>query len=324
MSKILRIGTRDSQLAVWQATWVHELLKAAGIASELVYIKSEGDLDTVTPIYALGVQGVFTRSLDAALLNNRIDLAVHSMKDVPTQMAQGVRQAAVLPRASAQDIIVYKDDADLEALGYSQWGWNRPQQGKEFTVATGSIRRAAQWLHRFPHHRIDSLRGNVNTRMRKLEESAWNGAIFAAAGLERIHIRPEKSIDLTWMIPAPAQGAIMVACRTEDEEAAAACVPLNDRNTEICTGVERDFLTALSGGCSMPISALATINDGFVTMQGNILQPDGQFKIDVVKSAPVSEAGTLGAQAARSIIYQGGDAIIRNIREKGPATHDEA
>ncbi|RYY61756.1 MAG: hydroxymethylbilane synthase, partial [Chitinophagaceae bacterium] len=119
MARTLRIGTRDSQLAVWQATLVQDLLKEKGIASELVYIKSEGDIDTVTPLYALGVQGVFTRSLDAALLSGRIDIAVHSMKDVPTQLAQGIVENAVLERASTKDIFVYKTEADLASLGYA-------------------------------------------------------------------------------------------------------------------------------------------------------------------------------------------------------------
>src|SRR5215211_2907335 len=139
MPKILRIGTRDSQLAVWQATLVQSLLKEAGIASELVYMKSEGDIDTVTPLYALGVTGVFTKTLDAALLNNCIDLAVHSMKDVPTQMAQGIQQAAVLKRASYKDIFVYKHSADF-LNDFSSVA----------TIATGSVRRIAQWLNRYP------------------------------------------------------------------------------------------------------------------------------------------------------------------------------
>src|SRR5215211_24873 len=137
MPKILRIGTRDSQLAVWQATLVQSLLKEAGIASELVYMKSEGDIDTVTPLYALGVQGVFTKTLDAALLSNRIDIAVHSMKDVPTQLAQGIQQAAVLKRASYKDIFVYKHSADFLNDVHS-----------EAVIATSSIRRIAQWLNK--------------------------------------------------------------------------------------------------------------------------------------------------------------------------------
>src|SRR5215831_9137001 len=124
MSKVLRIGTRDSQLAVWQATLVQDLLKQAGVASELVYMKSEGDVDTVTPLYALGVTGVFTKTLDAALLGNRIDIAVHSMKDVPVQLAQGIQQAAVLTRASTKDIFVYKKDSDLDTLGFVNGQWS--------------------------------------------------------------------------------------------------------------------------------------------------------------------------------------------------------
>src|SRR3954469_12465297 len=124
MSRVLRIGTRDSELAVWQATLIQSSLLRFGFSSELVYMKSEGDLDTVTPLYALGVQGVFTKTLDAALLTNRIDLAVHSMKDVPTQLAQGIQQAAVLQRASSKDILVYKDPADLDALGYNNGQWS--------------------------------------------------------------------------------------------------------------------------------------------------------------------------------------------------------
>src|SRR4051794_1224122 len=185
----LRIGTRDSQLAVWQATLVQGLLKEAGVLSELVYMKSEGDVDTVTPLYALGVTGVFTKTLDAALLNEHIDIAVHSMKDVPTQLAQGIQQAAVLKRASYKDIFVYSHSADF---------LNDPN-GKA-TIATSSIRRIAQWLNRYPNHKIENLRGNVNTRLRKLQENNWNGAIFAAAGLERIDLRPKNSLDLEWML----------------------------------------------------------------------------------------------------------------------------
>ena len=146
MQPILRIGTRDSQLAVWQATLVQDLLKKNGVASELVYMKSEGDVDTVTPLYALGVTGVFTKTLDAALLNHRIDIAVHSMKDVPTQLAQGIQQAAVLPRASTKDILVYKKDSDLEKIGYADGQWKEDFPASSLTIATGSVRRIAPHL----------------------------------------------------------------------------------------------------------------------------------------------------------------------------------
>jgi len=322
MSKILRIGTRDSQLAVWQATWVHNLLKDAGLASELVYIKSEGDLDTVTPLYALGVQGVFTKALDSALLAGRIDLAVHSMKDVPTQLAQGISQSAVLPRASTSDILVYKNDEDLQALGYDGSAWNAVTP-PAMTIATGSIRRTAQWLNRYPGHHIDNLRGNVNTRLRKLSESVWTGAIFAAAGLERIHLRPETSVDLDWMLPAPAQGAVVVVCRENDDYALDACRSFNDETTALCTAIERDFLRTLMGGCSTPISALAAVEDGQVVLKGNIVRPDGSHRIDIEERAAAADAATLGERAARKLLHEGGDAIIGSLRQKGPATHGQ-
>ncbi|MEO7530635.1 MAG: hydroxymethylbilane synthase, partial [Sediminibacterium sp.] len=239
MDKIVRIGTRDSQLAVWQATLVKEQLHQQGIASELVYIKSEGDIDLVTPLYELGVQGIFTQTLDAALLNKRIDIAVHSMKDVPTLLAKGIIQAAVLPRASYKDILVYKGDEKqiLEALELKNKSTLNIQH-PTFLIATSSIRRKAQWLHRYPNHTIENLRGNVNTRLRKVAESTWNGAIFAAAGLERIGLRPENSLELEWMLPAPAQGAIMIACRGEDTHSKEACALLNDDATALCTKIE--------------------------------------------------------------------------------------
>src|SRR5215510_6679869 len=211
MNKVFRIGTRESQLAVWQATQVQNLLSQHGFAADLVYIKSEGDIDLKTPLYEMGVQGIFTRSLDIALLNNRIDIAVHSLKDVPTQLPAGIATAAILQRASYKDLIVYNGDSPF-TIGDSP-----------MTIATSSIRRKAQWLNRYPHHTIENLRGNVNTRLQKLADSHWNGAIFAAAGLERIGLRPAQSIDLNWMLPAPAQGAIAVVCRHNDQHAFEAC-----------------------------------------------------------------------------------------------------
>jgi hydroxymethylbilane synthase len=323
MKNALRIGTRDSQLAVWQATLVKDQLSKQGIASELVFIKSEGDIDLVTPLYELGVQGIFTQTLDAALLNNRIDIAVHSMKDVPTQPAKGIVQAAVLPRASYKDILVYKgDEKDLfEALGIVS-GESSVVSGSltihhsPLTIATSSIRRKAQWLHRYPGHTIENLRGNVNTRLRKVAESNWNGAIFAAAGLERIDLRPENSIELDWMLPAPAQGAIMIVCREEDHFSKEACAPLHDDATALCTKIERDFLRALLGGCATPISALAEWKEGSIVFSGNILSVDGKEKIDIELDLPSSQSDDLGYKAA-TIINKGADKIVNAIRNAG-------
>ena len=324
MSRLLRIGTRDSQLAVWQATRVQELLQQRGVASELVYMKSEGDVDTVTPLYALGVQGVFTKTLDAALLNNRIDIAVHSMKDVPTQLAQGIQQAAVLERASTKDIFVYKEDADLAALGYQDGKWSAAIPAHQpFTIGTGSVRRIAQWLHRYPQHKVENLRGNVNTRLQKTAANNWNGAIFAAAGLERIGLRPQRAVDLDWMLPAPAQGAIMIVCREGDNEAFDSCAPLNHDDTALCTLLERSFLKALMGGCSTPISALATIEDGTVQFSGNIVSPDGSTLLHTKMDARRKEAAGLGTTAAAHIISQGGAAIVESIRKNGLEDHGQ-
>lgn len=333
--RMLRIGTRESQLAVWQATLVQDLLRQHNISSELVYIKSEGDIDTVTPLYELGVQGIFTKTLDAALLGNKIDIAVHSMKDVPTIMARGIRQAAVLQRASYKDILVYREGTDLEELGFVNGRWTDDGETSKvdreinkdshstshdlsfapYTIATSSIRRKAQWLHRFPGHRFENLRGNVNTRLRKLAESRWQGAIFAAAGLERIQLRPEQSVELDWMLPAPAQGAIVMVCRESDEESYHFCAPLNHTPTELATRMERDFLRGLMGGCATPISALAEIKEDTIFFKGNIISPDGTMEASVEQSGPVGEADRFGIRMANEIRIRGGQKILDKMKK---------
>ena len=319
MNKVIRIGTRESQLAVWQATQVQNLLTQHGFAAELVYIKSEGDIDLKTPLYEMGVQGIFTRSLDIALLNERIDIAVHSMKDVPTQLPKGIITAAVLKRASYKDLLVYKNEADAgnrqSAIGNSQNSeFPFTIDHSPLTIATSSIRRKAQWLNRYPHHTIENLRGNVNTRLLKLADSHWNGAIFAAAGLERIGLRPENSIELDWMLPAPAQGAIVVACRSNDQYSFEACQPFNDEHTALCTAIERDFLRALLGGCSTPISALASIIDGQVHFEGNILSLDGKEKASIEKTIAINKSNNLGVIAAKELLENGGQSIADKIQ----------
>ncbi len=299
MKQVIKIGTRESQLAVWQASLVQNLLKEKGFGSELIYIKSEGDIDIVTPLYELGVQGIFTKTLDAALLNNRVDIAVHSMKDLPTQLAKGTRLAAILKRATYRDVLVFKEDRNkIEQHLNSPFTINH----SPLTIATSSIRRKAQWLNRYPNDRIENLRGNVNTRLRKIDENEWDGAIFAAAGIERINLRPENSIDLEWMLPAPAQGAIAIACRNEDDYAFNACQLLNDEATAICTKTERDFLRTLSGGCSTPISALAVIDDNKIIFKGNLCSVDGKQKLEIEKEASIKDANDLGVTAGKQIL----------------------
>ncbi|HUB60187.1 MAG TPA: hydroxymethylbilane synthase [Puia sp.] len=303
----VRIGTRESQLAVWQASQVQQLLEKEGIPAVLVPIKSEGDIDLTTPLFAFGEQGIFTRSLDMALLNRSIDIAVHSMKDVPTGLAGGVRQAAVLKRGPVHDLLVYKNDADFLR-----------DRNSFAHIATSSIRRKAQWLHRFPAHQIHHLRGNVNTRLRKLAEEPWDAAIFAQAGLERIGLRPAKSVLLDWMLPAPAQGAIFVACREDDEEHFSLCEALNDPDTALCTKIERDFLRTLLGGCSTPISALAEIEDGDVYFSGQLMSLDGGQQISIEKILPAGIAAGIGKTAAEELLDRGGREIADSIRVNTP------
>jgi hydroxymethylbilane synthase len=300
MSKILRIGTRDSQLALWQANRVKKLLREQDIDADLVLIKSEGDLDLATPLYAMGVQGIFTRSLDIALLKNQIDLAVHSMKDVPVQLPIGLMEAAVLERDSPFDLLVphptrtntYSDDHGPSA------------------IASSSLRRRAQWLHRFPADQIAPIRGNVNTRLKKLADSEWLGAIFAAAGLQRIGLRPAKAIELDWMIPAPAQGAILVVCREKDELVFDQCRKLHHEQTAFCVKIERDFLSTLLGGCSTPIGALAEIEGDEIFFRGNLLDPSGEKKFSIEKRISVELGAALGISAAHELLSHGGAELI--------------
>lgn len=301
MSKKLRVGTRESQLALFQANLVKSLLRRHGVEAELVHIKSEGDLDLSTPLYAMGVQGIFTRSLDQALLNNRIDLAVHSMKDVPVKLPTGLKEAAILARDSPYDLLVpHPSNIHFDLDDH-----------KAATIASSSLRRRAQWLYRFPADQVDVIRGNVNTRLKKLESSNWWGAVFAAAGLERIGLRPAHAVELDWMIPAPAQGAILVVCREHDEEVFESCQRLHHPSTAFCVKIERDFLSALLGGCSTPIGALAQLEGDDVYFRGNLLDDSGKKKVSIEKRVSVELAASLGISAAHELIDNGGNEILK-------------
>jgi len=301
----IRIGTRDSKLALWQAEKVQSLLLEQGLESVIVPTKSEGDLDLVTPLYAMGVQGVFTKTLDAYLLSDKIDIAVHSMKDVPIQLPEGIIEAAVLERASHKDIYVPKETIPFDF---------KLADSMPFTIATGSVRRRAQWLNKYPKHKIADLRGNLQTRFQKLKENNWNGAIFAAAGLDRLNMRPEVAFEIDWMLPAPAQGAIMVVCQAQNQAIFEACQKINHPNTAIEVKVERDFLAALMGGCSTPISALAIIEHDKIKFEGNVVTPDGSQKFEIKHHFYIDEASSAGAFAAKRILELGASSILELIR----------
>ncbi|WP_458628130.1 hydroxymethylbilane synthase [Winogradskyella sp. PC D3.3] len=310
MSKIIRIGTRDSQLAMWQAKTVQSQLEHLGHKTVLVPVKSTGDLVLDKPLYELGITGVFTKTLDIAMLNGHIDIAVHSLKDVPTVLPKGIIQAAVLKRGNINDTLVFKDNEEFLSA-------------KDAIIATGSLRRRAQWLNRYPTHTIVGLRGNVNSRLEKLEENDdWDAAIFAGAGLGRLNITPENSINLHWMVPAPAQGAIMITALEANEDTRAICAEINHEETQICTSIEREFLNRLEGGCTAPIGAICYINkEEEVNFKGVLLSKDGTKKIEVTKVVPLGKHEEVAEFCANYIIGKGGKVLIDELTQGDKITN---
>ncbi len=304
MNKIIRIGTRDSELALWQANTVSKKLNDLGYKTEIIAVKADGDIILDKPLYELGITGIFTKTLDVAMITGKVDIAVHSMKDVPTALPVGIVQAAVLKRANVLDILVHKGSTDFLETNA--------------TIASGSLRRKAQWLNKYPNHTVEDLRGNVNTRMQKLKENSWNAAIFAAAGLERINLKPTEFVNLDWMVPAPAQGAMMVVAMENDNYVLDALAELNDIETEICTHIERQFLRTLEGGCTAPIGALATYNEDedTIVFKGNLLSIDGKQKFEIEKNVPINEWKKLGFYAAKEILENGGAALMTELRSQ--------
>ena len=298
---MIRIGTRDSELALWQAHTVEKKLNDLGYKTEIVAVKSTGDIILNKPLYELGITGIFTKTLDIAMINGQVDIAVHSMKDVPTALPEGIVQAAVLERANEKDLLVYKTNLDF--------------LNQEATIATGSLRRQAQWLLKYPNHKVVDLRGNVNLRMQKLTDNDWNGAVFASAGLERIGLNPEKYEVLDWMIPAPAQGAMVVLTMAKDEFCWQAVSELNDLEADICTYIERQFLRTLEGGCTAPIGAIAKFTEDTIEFKGALFSIDGKQKIEVEKAIPIEQWKKIGYELAKEILANGGETLMNKIKE---------
>jgi len=302
MNKGIRIGTRNSELALWQAHLVQDQLTALGYKTEIIELSSTGDEVLDIPLHQIGSMGLFTKTLDVAMLRGQIDIAVHSLKDVPTQLPETIVQAAVLERADVNDVLVYKGtEEELAANGA--------------TIATGSLRRTAQWLNKYPTHNLTDLRGNVNTRLQKLEDNDWNGAIFAKAGLERINLLPEKHIVLDWMIPAPAQGAIMITALDNNSEVLKACAKLNHKETAFCVGIERDFMRTLEGGCTAPIGGFAEIIDDKVVFKGLLSAIDGKDQKGVFRISDIDSAADIGKVCAEEILANGGKALMLEIKK---------
>lgn len=307
MSKVIRIGTRASELALWQAHHVQGRLQAAGHKTEIVEITSEGDQTLDVPLYEMGITGIFTRSLDIALLQDRIDIAVHSLKDVPTALPKNTEQYAVLERAEPWDILVYKPGKRNETPN---------------PIATGSLRRKSWWLHQHAGASVVDLRGNVNTRLKKLQTGKAQAAVFAMAGLDRIDILPqlEKKFGLKYkklkdLVPAPAQGAIMVMGRSDDAFSKEACTLLNHEATAHCVHVERQFLRTLEGGCTAPIGGYATIDGDFLKFKGSICSLDGTKYLELERSVPTNEYKTAGETFAKALLASGGEHLMSELRK---------
>jgi hydroxymethylbilane synthase len=295
----IRLGTRDSLLAMWQANTVADALRGLGHDVEILSMKSEGDLVLDTPLPLMGGKGVFTKVLDDALLDGSIHIAVHSHKDIPTDATAGLRVAAVLEREDPRDALVARNGLEFLELDTA-------------LVATGSVRRAGQWLHRHPGHSTTDLRGNVPTRLKKLETSTWDGAIFALAGLKRLGLEHRATQILDWMLPAPAQGAVAVMCRAEDGATQQALEPLNHAATAASVRAERAFLNELNGGCSAPVGALAEWRDGRLAFRGNVLTPDGRDRYDISGEGDPADADAIGRDAARRILDLGAGWALRS------------
>ena len=299
---MIRIGTRKSKLALWQAYKVQEELKALGQASELILIESEGDKVLDTPLPLMGGKGVFTKALDDALVAGKIDIAVHSYKDIPTDLPEGIELCSVMERANPFDVLVVRKDTDFLNI-------------KDYAglIATSSNRRKSQWLDRYEKHSTCDIRGNVQTRIKKLRESNWDGTIFAAAGLQRLELDHEIARVLDWMVPAPGQGAVAVVCREGDTATAAICSGFHHEETALCTGIERDFLNRLNGGCSAPIGAYAKVEEGIIKLHTIIMDPDAEIKIEVKLEKDAMLAHNLGVEAAEYALERGAKDIIDKL-----------
>ncbi|WP_185862752.1 hydroxymethylbilane synthase [Blattabacterium cuenoti] len=307
MNRIIRIGTRDSPLAISQAIEVQKILHRLGYCSHLFFIKSEGDLIQNIPIDKFKKVGVFTRKLTNVLISGKIDMAVHSLKDVPTNLSEQITLSAYLKRGSFSDLLVYK--------GSSNFLFNPKIKA---IIATGSLRRVAFWKNRYPHHTIVDLRGNINTRLKKLYDNSWKGAIFAKVGLERLGILNDlegfnfKVLD--WMIPSPGQGIIVVSTRKDNEWIQNLTKKLDDRNTRLSASIERQFLKTLGGGCITPIGAHAIIKNKIIYFTGILFSLDGMQKI--IKTKIGTNYNIIGYQCAKEILEKGGKEILENMRKK--------
>ncbi len=310
--KTLRIGTRRSALALWQAQRVRELLLAhyPALSVELVHFTTRGDRVLDRPLPEIGGKGLFTAELERALHQGHIDLAVHSLKDLPTETPPAFTLGAFLPRANPLDALVSRGGQSLDALPHGA------------TVGTSSLRRRAQLLAHRPDLRLALLRGNVDTRLRKALDpnGPYDAVILAVAGLERLGHADAITEPLSpqVMMPAPAQGVVAVQCRADDAETLRLLAALDDRVARLTARAERAFLRRLEAGCRLPVAAYATLSDERLYLRGRVSSLDGAQTITVAGEANADDAVALGVQLAEEALARGADALLAAIREELP------
>jgi hydroxymethylbilane synthase len=298
--RTLRIGTRGSRLARMQARWVADRLSRLGRPVEVVELATRGDADQTSRIGEIGSTGLFTKEIQRALLAGDVDLAVHSLKDLPTAPVEGLVLAAVPPRESAADVLVADATTTLESL---------PTQA---VVGTGSLRRRAQLRHARPDLRVEPVRGNVETRLRRLDEGQVDALVLAEAGLVRLGLAERITQVLPWdvMLPAVGQGALGIECRTDDADAAAAVARLDDAASHAAVLAERSLLAHLRGGCLAPVGARARIEDDSLRLTAAVLSVDGRTRLDASGTAAPNEAVELGRRVAEWLVAQGAADLI--------------
>ena len=305
MTKLLRIATRKSALALWQANHVQALLHEAhpGIEIELVKIVTEGDRILDRPLAEIGGKGLFLKELERAMLDGEADLAVHSMKDVPANMAQGLVLDAVLPRANPYDALVSRESRSLADLPAGS------------LIGTSSLRRKAQLLALRPDLEVADLRGNVDTRLRKLDEGQYDAIILACAGLQRLGWgdRITEELQLPEWLPASTQGIIGLQCREDDMETRALIKPLADTDTMVVASAERAVAQVLEATCQVPLAVHAVLKDGQVILKSMISSTDGKTSVQAQGEADAAGAVSLGERVAADLLAQGGGDIIAGL-----------
>lgn len=300
--EIIKIGTRNSPLALWQAREVARELQNRNQKTEITPILSSGDKNLDQPLYQMGITGIFTKDLDMALLNNTVDIAVHSLKDIPTILPKNIEIIAVLKRDFHRDVLVRKESSKGKPLN-------------ELKIATSSLRRRAFWLKEFPNTEFCDIRGNVHTRLRKLEEGDFDATIFSLAGIERMEFNIEFE-ELPMMICAPSQGVIAVTGNKYNGAVNAFVSQISDRDTAHCVNIERSFLRTLEGGCTAPIGAFAEMNGNQIRFQGRICTLDGQNCVETDKIFQFDPEKNHGEELALELLDNGGREIMNAVRRK--------